>query len=326
MIQNLEQLSPAIEDAHNECLTALNGSLNQTSGILYHYTDIAGGMGILENAFLRLTDIRYCNDPNEIEDGLRIYNRVAESIHPHYFAKSPQFVQIMNFIKHALTLGLSFSHKEQELIRAIERDLALLNLDPNEIPKLTVFVACFSEHADNLRQWMPYANDGNGIALGFKEIEGAHSFTSEDHIFALKVCYQSIEKKEDFVKGLYEKLFQIFIALNPQPQLIYYFIDQIFAKVLFDIIACKSDTYKDELEWRLIRVAETKAIQSRLKFSVKDHVIKPYIEVPLLKESMLELILGPKAEKVLNEGSLHSLLKKESYSSAKIKKSLISYR
>lgn len=45
--------------------------LPEPPGVLYHYTTVAGFLGILESGSFRATDARFLNDSSELEFGIR---------------------------------------------------------------------------------------------------------------------------------------------------------------------------------------------------------------------------------------------------------------
>lgn len=327
MIKSVEELKLALTEGQNKCLIALNGTLHHESPPLYHYTDLSAGLSILEKSSLRFTDIKYCNDPEEFENGLKIFNRMSDEILNIYLEKSPSFTHVMILIRHILNFSTSFKHIEgQSLLRAKD-NLSKFGIDSTKIlyKKLSIFVCCLSERGDDLRQWLPYANDGCGVALGFKEMNNnQHNFTIEDNTWAIKVCYESEAKKEKYVIDIFDRAYSVFNDMDPS--LIPEFAVNIFRAMLFDIIACKSINYRDEDEWRLIRIENADSGLEEVNFRIKDNIIRPYIEVPIVKESLLEFKLGPKTEDNLNVHALNRVITKFEYTNTKIVKSKISYR
>ena len=325
MITTSDELISALEKAHNECLMILNGTLGQKSGTLYHYTDLNACLSILQNKKLRFTDVRYCNDPEEIGGGLKILNSIHAEMLPKYLNLSPSFAFLMTFIVHTLNLATSFDAHDEILLQKAHADIAQCGFEPDKFAygKSYVFIACFSAKKDDLRQWMPYATDGKGVAIGFKGLDEVHDLTSEN-TWVLNVCYKPLEQKEQYVRNIYDKAFKVFSQMNLS--LIDTFATHAFSALLMDVIACKSSNYKDEDEWRIIKVCDRKEVNMRLSFRVSDHIVRPYIEVPINPHSVLEIITGPKLEKTLNSQALSSALERFGYTKSVIGNSNISYR
>lgn len=326
MIKDPNELLKILEEKHDECLIKLNGSLDKKSETLYHYTDLNAALAILENATLRFTDIKYCNDPQEIEDGLRIFNKVTEELFSYYHKQSPLFTYLISHIRHTLNLSTSFTAQESERLIQAKKELEKFGVDSTKFSykKSSVFVCCLSQRSDDLRQWLPYANNGLGVALGFQGLDNNHNITEDDAVWAVKVCYKSEEKKEEYVRDLFKNTFEIFS--NMDANLIPIFVEAVYQGIFFDIIACKSENYKDEEEWRLIYIADTNSALEKINFRISDNIIRPYIDVSVVKNSIIEIKLGPKTEDRLNIHALTTLLNKWGYTNTNFTKSKISYR
>lgn len=326
-ITTVEQLGAALTASHDECLMILNDSLGTKSGTLYHYTDLSACLSILEKSTLRFTDIRYCNDPEEIEGGLKILNKVHNELLDYYLRENPQFAYTMSFLVHSLNLKTSFSLFDEKLLEKAYSDFAKIGVNPKGFTyiKSNIFISCLSEKIDDLRQWMPYADDGRGVAIGFKGIDGQHFFTTEEAgILAIKVCYKDAAKKEEFVKNIYDRAYKVFQVMDPRLAMV--FVNESYGALLGDVVACKSENYKDEEEWRLIKVLKQEEVEKELLFRIKDNIVRPYIDVVIDKDSFLEIVLGPKAEELLNSHALMNASRRYSYPSKIIEKSKIAYR
>jgi hypothetical protein len=324
MINTKEELFKKLEEAHKESLAILNGP-PQESDHLYHYTNLESGLAILESTILRFSDIRYLNDPEEINEGLKILNRINEELFEKYFKLSPPFAYAMSFIVHTLNLTTSFDVNDSKLLEKAHEDFKKCGVNPTsfKFTKSSIFISCLSEYGDDLRQWIPYASNGQGMAIGFVGFKEGHDITADDS-WIIKVCYKNIEDKEIYVRNIYERAYRVMGQMNHA--LIADYVDLIYRALLFDIIACKSENYEDEEEWRLIRVIPEEDTKEIVKYRTQDNIIKPYIDVKLNEYSVVKINLGPKAEETLNTHSLGRLLKHRGYMKAKIFKSDISYR
>lgn len=118
-------------------------------GVLYHYTDGSGMLGIVESGRIRLTDIFGMNDPSEIRHGFERASLVLEEDaklgHPAAAVFAQRFREVM--------------------------DNLIVQMAP-------FFVACFSRSGDDLGQWRAYAANGNGFALGFDGVTLENAFIS----------------------------------------------------------------------------------------------------------------------------------------------------
>lgn len=327
MINSHDQLLTALDEAHKNCLLELNNELAETSGTLYHYTSLQGAVSMIENGKFWFTDIRYCNDPNEIEEGLRLLNEVHAEVMPQYLEKSPIFTAMMTYLVHLLTISMSFDTQDNLRLENAKSDLKKCGLNPEvfKLLKTSFFIACFSERHDDLRQWMPYADDGKGVSFCFEGLNKAHALTTKE-IGILKVCYQSNENKKKYIKNMYIKASEIFDRTPNKQEMHMAFLGSLYMSMTYDLIACKSENYKDEKEWRLILFDERQAMDAKIKFRVSNNVVRPFVEVEINKDSVLGLILGPKTEPTLNQHAFEALLRKHSYLNAKVERSVVAYR
>lgn len=106
-------------------------------GTLWHYTDIAGALAIIETGVLRATAIPFLNDTNEFRQGLRVLdltNRALQAsrhVHPAQKKVVSQATEAVNRV-------------------SVQADL---------------HVACASEVPDSLSQWRSYGGS-SGVAIG----------------------------------------------------------------------------------------------------------------------------------------------------------------
>lgn len=100
--------------------------MNQESECYYHYTSVAGCLGILESRAIWLTDYRYLNDRMELHQGLN-------------------------------SLLLKFPHNHQE---SFKRAFKWHDIQNHHC------VLSLSRSSTILSQWRAYASDGAGMALG----------------------------------------------------------------------------------------------------------------------------------------------------------------
>ena len=133
----------AIEDCYKRCNAIVQNYAHKLDAqpapaMVYHYTDSAGLLGILESGTLRLTDIFGMNDPSELRHGIscagEILTAEAQRGHPAATIFAEKFNTIMNGGVDAI------AH---------------------------FFAGCLSRASDDLGQWRAYGDDGCGFAIGF---------------------------------------------------------------------------------------------------------------------------------------------------------------
>lgn len=106
--------------------------------VLYHYTNWASLLGILELGGFRATDWRMLNDSMEYRLGRDVLNGVIDG------------------------------HRKSTHLRGIRAAIAKVESGSIEGSD-SIFVVSFSEADDDLSQWRSYASDGQGVAIGIRQ-------------------------------------------------------------------------------------------------------------------------------------------------------------
>ncbi len=324
------EIITAIDELNTECIRTLNHQNLENAENLYHYTSLESAVSILCTGNIRFTDIRYCNDPSEFNEGLRILNKTNKKLGDHYKQRNKLFSMAVNYITASINLACAFSKYDDEKINHAKEFAKEIGIPLREdLPLNSVFVACFSEHQDNLRQWLPYADHGKGIALGFDGVrEEVHNMTKDDQyeIMAIKAAYENDSKKEEYVENIYAGLFEILSKINLRKEEHFAcFLENVIDTFLGSIIACKNPSYMDEKESRLFFIRKNLSNKNDIKYGTKNGVIRPYIDIPFEKNSLISITLGPQTERILNTNSLEKITRWD-YPNCKINESKILYR
>lgn len=217
--------------------------------LLYHYCSNQSGLSILKHHTIRLSDIRKTNDYREME---LFYPEVLDSILAAY--KQAPFPLLYN--------GKQGEEALQYLIQETRIRFESGFLDGS----ISNFVTCFSEHADMLGQWRGYADDGNGICLGFSQ-KRLKQYIAKNHgiINLVKVKYltkeQVAEKREQYahdalndLKGMAEWLVDNMLldmdAQNADTLLAFNF-SHFIEWIITDSLQYKTRGFREEKEWRI---------------------------------------------------------------------------
>src|SRR5688572_23218238 len=104
--------------------------------LLFHYTTLGGGYGILSSDAIWMTKIRYLNDTSELEIGISTFKLLLEEL-----------------------LRAPGATDERALIEAVHGGLG-------SVAASNICVASFCEHGDLLSQWRWYGEGGRGLSLG----------------------------------------------------------------------------------------------------------------------------------------------------------------
>jgi hypothetical protein len=244
--------------------------------VLYHYTNSTGLKGILKSKQIWATKIHYLNDKMELQ--------------------------------------LAFDYIRDELdkkrvvdgIKQTDEDLESKYNALDEIDLVNVCVASFTEEGDQLSQWRGYCEIGDGYSLGFR---GPSLLKQAKRAgFQLVPCVYEEHKHKSIVKELVDstnindtKRSQI----NKSP-----ITDMSFDDAVLSIAPIiKSESFKEEKEWRLI--------SKPLGYEIADyrkgaHSLIPYWKFNInLAETLKSIIIGPTAEPDLALWAVYGLLFKE---------------
>jgi len=263
--------------------------------VLFHYTSSASLMGILSSKKMWTTKIQYLNDNSEL--------KLA-------------FDYIRNEIDQQRK-GIGKTRTEEEL-----NDM-LSALDASETTNLSV--ASFTEMGDQLSQWRGYCEIGNGYSLGFNGSNLKHQVSKQSG-YSLAPCVYKERIHKLIIKELvdsYPTKEMVKAADYAETPFIFSF--SYSALLLAPII--KSESFKEEKEWRLISPLLE---YTNAGFRQGNHSLIPYWEFDLDIANTLDLIvIGPTPEPILSMRALEGLLLKESFDifqKANISQSKIPFR
>ncbi len=245
---------------------------NNKSEILWHYTDFCAFNGILMNGELWLGNVRNMNDSKEMI----------------YF--------IDTVVKDGVKEKLLKSNNEEKI-----KDLEIIinNQKQKRLDKVTL-AACFSANEDEASQWDRYANNGEGVSIGFNK-ELFEKVIDGNYMWIQKVNYEKKSDDNHFVDDLYNYIIGDKIKLESNK------VDELFDKIWTYAAAYKHPSFKLEGETRLMTLPnvdeniEYKAFHTRIKkyyiLKIRDLCNKKKIKFSDLIE---KIIIGPKSKQNYN--------------------------
>ena len=280
--------------------------LLKKSDIVYHYTDFNGLIGIVQNNSLFSSNATHLNDYSELEYGnILISETILEII------ERKELKSYVNF--------------GEEEINLLQKTLRLLGDWSNS----KICVCCFSYNRDLLSQWRGYANNGNGVAIGFSIDELRDSITPR--VQNAMVEYSRKNQKKDL-----EEIIAIALdyALVKYSEFGYTKIQvtKYFPKALVSILNSltprfKDTGFKEEDEFRLIydpiyhekHKGENEKIPDKLFRSNGKHLIS-FIELKPLKKifPIQEIVIGPSLHKDRIRNGIQELLLNSGYTNVKV--------
>jgi hypothetical protein len=263
---------------------------------LWHYTSGQGAIDIIGSGTIWATQVGCLNDTTELIHAPTVLRRMVETL----TREASTEVERAFFTKWLLIM---------------HQPLALATSSP-------FFVACFSEHGDDLSQWRAYGGGEGGIALGFHP-QGLFAMEPENRILlpvqydetqqlqaARRVCEATFEfhsrhgnRRDESVRGAWEREFST--AWDVQLS----YLSPVF----------KNAAFAAEREWRIIKQVSVSDF-SQLKFKQRQSMISRHIPVCFgartLQPPRLPLIgvrVGPSKHKAETEESARLMLMANSY-------------
>lgn len=290
--------------------------------LLYHYTTIDAFIKILESECIWASCSNYLNDYNEIS------------------------ITIDGFINY---LKKNIETKKNDKEKQFNEKLIKYYNSNSKVNKEQIFIASLSEKGDLLSQWRAYSNDGYGVSIGFHPnfIDLAYPLQIDD--FKNKKPYLfPIEYEEKELKKYFKELYKIAIkSMSESEEKKYYTIDRAIEGVIkFDdkrtnlintfkmlerMAACfKNEGFQEEKEWRIVKFDETydklnNGIIDDIDIRISKGLLIPYYKIPIKKDAIKEIIIGPKNEFESVKYSMEILKKKFKYT-FNVEKSSITYR
>lgn len=297
--------------------------------VLYHYTDLNGLKGIIENQSFLSSNSAYLNDKEEFYYGVNLFKTAISSYQP----QTPD---------------------EENIIEEISKEL-------NNKSESYHFVTCFSIEGDSLSQWRAYANDGKGIAIGFnlkKLIEAFEPKASGLLIeYNLEVQNQAAQIIVERTIQFYSSRLEIFRSFTPENlnAIIADEANEVFNKYIGQF---KHNSFIEEREYRFdLSIDKDINVNREISYRVgRNNLLVPFLylktnyqeEVDSRKENVdtqstediqkkfkqkarqlpiSELVIGPSLDYHLNKKSIAGFLKKNGYcEDIEIKESIVPYR
>lgn len=295
--------------------------------LVYHYTTIECFQKILESSINKrtgkITELKFwassiyaMNDPMEFLHG---YNLICNSL--------PNMEKSIGIIDDKYKLSVLGDVKGEDEGKYNHNKIIETIYDSNDVP----FILSFAKQKDFLPMWSTYANNGNGICLGISNneykidfAEGDYSVEQLNNLHASDVCYDGIDEIVNrtllnFYKSSYEEYrkFKSKELINRKTKCL-------AQMALIGAPYHKHEAYKYEQESRLIKFCNN---IKRVKFrcNAKGRII-PYLEVPIKKEYLKEIIIGPCADSISLKREIKKELSKYDISVGLIVSSKVPYR
>lgn len=267
--------------------------------IIFHYTNVTGLKGIIENNCLWATNLSYVNDSKELALGLSIYREVCE----------------------LLLKRKGKSKAYREIVRKFLDCLRAKNISNR-------YACCFTANGDQLSQWRGYGSNGQGYAIGFetKKLVGNIEPCAEPSriIYDVRTQRHYAEKHLDiFIKGFINALKRSHRSVSSCLNEIVALLEQ---ESEYSILGFKHKGFQEESENRL-HLAYPDLETTRVL--EKNGILIPYIELKIKGNKRLpikQITIGPTIDYDRAEKGVRFLLEQHGYTRVKIVRSQIPFK
>ena len=256
---NAAEFLSAIDDLRMSVLKPVEHELMEAHAlpsVLYHYTAAHNLEPILNSGCLRMTEGRYLNDATELRHG---GHRISDYLSGDW-PQVPRVVQPKGiFIDYGWLL--------KPIVQALDAHLKDV--------EHRMFVLSFTKLANSLSQWVRYAGDGNGVALGFdlSRLRAPEALPPGPGLSEPVVgpCTYDLELQgraiERVVKPMIEFAIEQEQGFGPEPR-----VELIRATAVHVLLTSallggvlKHPGFVEEEEWRVLVLSASKAVPAAVK-------------------------------------------------------------
>ena len=294
---------------------------NNKSKTLYHYCSLDTFLSIIKNSSIWLSDVQKSNDCREMAWFRQQY---YEFLLNKYNSTEDEDVKTVCQIIFSIAAKDGFDKCPKWLLPAVNiNSQKLIDI----FLSLRTYAFCLSEKQDSLGQWRGYANDGEGIAIGFSQdyLDAITGYGLRCPKFNFLLGNVSYKKN---LNSLFEKMFQLHDKTKSAEFVLLSLLDLTHTSALF-----KHPSFSEEKEWRIIYSMDDLGITQKdllfedfykiccdkyhenfetpsIDYIVKDADIIPHIEIKIknLNKAINHIIIGPKCN-VTEKDIRHILLK-----------------
>lgn len=263
---------------------------------LFHYTSLAGLLGIVGSGSLWASDVRYLNDAAEFE-------------------------RAVSLLRDTLTTRLRHENGPWNTFYGC----LLERIGSAEHPP--VFAASLSEDGDLLSQWRGYCPPGLGCSIGFDY--DTLRLAIERQEFRLVKCVYDPSIHQEVIDELIAYGGQFVRPPFGDDAVAQLACDRFIEKFSLIGPVLKHPSFSEEREWRLVRLSGA-SDNTGAKFRVGRSTLIPYYAFALTAESkhviLSRVCVGPTAQMDLSTGAIRRLLAAHKVSCGEITATSVTYR
>ncbi len=273
--------------------------------ILYHYTTLEGLKGILDNRSIWCSHISTLNDPLELQYGKKI---------------------ILEKLKTFLI------NQNESILKGIIDDIIMF-INAFDESLYNTYISCFCEDNNLLSQWRAYSNKCIGYNLGISfdsNTKFSHSEDLSDESFMIlrKVIYdKDLQNKTVnncislIIRGITSAIQQWNINKESLPIAWQSQAAIEATNPLYDIIfTLKNGAFKEEKEWRLIKVLQDNYKTKLINFREINSELFPFIKTYIYNDNngnyefpLKEIMCGPMLEEKKTRSAVRLFINSKVY-------------
>jgi len=277
---------------------------------LYHYTTLEGLKGILQNRSIWCGHISTLNDPSELQYGKTlVISKLDEMI----------------------------DKEEEKYLKNILKNL-LLFIKAFDTQLYHTYIICFCGSDNLLSQWRSYASRAGGYNLGiffYSDTKFSHNFNNpkdQSEMMLRKIIYNLNEQEEIISKYLSNivsgsnNAMEWFRNNDGIPQEWETQVAMESVNILYDmILSFKNSAFKEENEWRLIKVMAANHRPELIKFRENNNRVIPYLETIIYENEngtltfpLHEIRFGPMLDEISTKKVLELFINKTATEKSKV--------
>jgi hypothetical protein len=236
---------------------------------LFHYTTAAGLLGILDSSAFWATDLRFLNDAQEAVYARELFvDAVRSAENPALYAGHPAHDDPQSF-------GETFAGYKQLVAQELNS------------PDFAVYVTCFCESGDLLSQWRAYGSD-HGYAI---EVKTDALKTADTQIPGYGMSLMQVRYGRDAAADVVSTAMR---DMTDDSNLAHVGVHAHYMALRLTamLAGVKHPGFQEEREWRVVAAFEWEEPELA-RFRSTPMAIVPYIEVPLPKDAIVTIRVGP---------------------------------
>ena len=290
-----------------KCQPIIDAEASFSSGPIYHYTSPEGLLGILKSEGPRLWFTRFdsLNDYSEREhfyDCLREYceRKVRDG------KMDSSFSELISNIDPVEVELFAYDQKTNE-----RHDTHIVNYRTEHCE---VYLCCFSSNSDSLAMWNYYSksNRYEGYNIGFVELERAcgKEIQLGKTLKIRRVFYQDDEKQQLFDSFILP-LNDYFPKASKEEQFEIRMMVREFVETYQFLFKHSSFLHENEIR-AILKIPYS--CKDKKCFRNSNGYIVPYVEIPVPKDSVVEITIAPMLQKEIAQKNIRELLQTYQYS------------